>query len=124
MKRWVHPSSTVDTLKDLESCDQVSASDEYIEEHADIGPELDEIDLDEYDEPYYMLVDRKNVRDSDGFWTKYSLYRYWPFDRYVTVFGDPDMYTPDDGDFDAEFDSEQEAYEWFENYTGFEDDDE
>lgn len=62
------------------------------------------------------LLDRKQVRDTDGFLTDYSLYYNTEDGRYVTVFGDADYYGPEDGDFDAEFDSEDEALDWFESY--------
>ncbi len=76
-----------------------------------------------YDEPStYELIDKKSVMDSDGFYTDYCLYYDILNDRYVTVFGDSDLYRPEDGYFDAEFDSEEEALEWFENYSGFTED--
>ena len=121
MKRYVHERSTMDMLDafqgkldELTSCDQVAASEDL--EYDLLNDEIEDL------EPYYMLVDRKDVRDSDGFWTVYSMYRRMPFDEYVMVFGDPDIYRPEDGYFDEEFDNEAEAYEWFENYNGFEDD--
>lgn len=78
-----------------------------------------------YDESdVWELVDKKSVMDSDGFYTDYCLYYNVLEDTYATVFGDSDMYRPEDGWFDAEFDNEAEALEWFENYTGFDDDDE
>lgn len=70
----------------------------------------------------WELVDRKSVPDSDGFYTDYCLYYNVCDDYYVTVFGDRDLYGPEQGYFDAEFDNETEALEWFNNYTGFEDD--
>ena len=47
-------------------------------------------------------------------------------DRYVFVFGDSDLYNPNDDyeEFDYECDTEQEANEWFDDYKGFEDLDE
>lgn len=115
MKRYLHELSTMDMLDafqdkldELNSCDQIEASEEFDDE--------------ESEDTYYMLVDRKDIVDSDGFWTKYSMYRKMPGDEYVMVFGDPDIYRPEDGYFDAEFDNEDEAYEWFNDYEGFEDD--
>ena len=75
----------------------------------------------EYDGSEWELIDRKSVLDSDGFYTDYSLYYNEDGDYYVTVFGDSDIYHPEDGNFDAEFDSESEALEWFDSYTGFDD---
>ena len=73
------------------------------------------------DEDRYELLERKDVLDSDGFCTEYSLYYDIVEDRWVTVFGDSDIYSPEDEEFDAEFDNESEAYEWFESYEGFDD---
>ncbi|MBO7212336.1 MAG: type II toxin-antitoxin system YafQ family toxin [Methanobrevibacter sp.] len=96
----------------------------------------------------FFELDSKPVRDSDGFWSEYTMYMEvvcpvsdwvkflksdrarkgdipdeW-IDRYVFIFGDRDMYEPEDGGFDWECESEKEAYEWFDNYNGFEDEDE
>ena len=67
----------------------------------------------------WELVDRKSVLDYDGFYTEYSMYT--DGERYVMVFGDSDIYRPEDGDWDWETDSEETAYEWFSHYNGFED---
>ena len=123
MKRFVHPKSGIDQIREFEvrrndlmnSTSSEIESSELIDDYDENGI-LDESDQFEY-------VDRKDVMDSDGFYTKYSLYYDVLNDRYVTVFGDPDLYRPEDGDYDAEFDSEWEAREWFDSYTGFEDED-
>ena len=74
----------------------------------------------------YVELDSKSVLDSDGFYTDYTLYRcedeYGNL-TYVCVFGDKDLYTPEDSEYDFESEDEDEAYEWFESYEGFEDDD-
>jgi hypothetical protein len=100
----------------------------------------------------YLTVDSKSVPDSDGFMTDYTWYARirctadewykWLksrsaynthtlgdipdeyIDGYVFVFGDSDLYTPEDGEYDYECDSYEEATEWFEDYRGFEDDEE
>ena len=85
----------------------------------------DDWDFDDTDfnlDQSYELLDRKDVRDSDGFWTEYSLYYDALNDRWVTVFGDHELYTPEDGYHDAEFDNEEEAYEFFNDYEGIYDD--
>ena len=61
-------------------------------------------------------LDCKRVLDQDGFWTEYCLYHNTVTGQYVTVFGDSDLYRPEDGYFDMEFDSESEAWEFFEDY--------
>lgn len=77
------------------------------------------------DDIRYVFKDIKSVRDSDGFMTEYTMYYDSDLDRYVFVFGDTDLYDPNDGyeEFDFECDSEREAREWFDDYTGFDDDD-
>lgn len=91
--------------------------------------EVEEPDLtDDYEiekEPTdeYKLVDRKTVYDSDGFATDYS----WYVDKnghHVFVFGDSDLYRPEDGEYDWEEDNEEVAREWFDNYKGFEEEEE
>lgn len=78
----------------------------------------------DYDgESEYEFVDHKSVLDSDGFYTDYTMYKT-PDDHFVFVFGDRDIYRPEDGDFDYECDSEKEAREWFDSYNGFDEEDE
>lgn len=67
----------------------------------------------------WQLIDRKSVLDYDGFYTEYSMYT--DGERYVMVFGDSDIYRPEDENWDWETDSEETAYEWFNTYAGFED---
>lgn len=91
----------------------------------DIGESLKEdVSEDEWEE-----VASKIVEDSDGFMTDYVWYTNG--DKHVFVFGDSDIYRPEDGDYDWEIDvvdgAEAEAYkeaqEWFDSYRGFEDED-
>lgn len=70
----------------------------------------------------FVLVDKKSVVDYDGFYTDYCMYKT-PEGTYVFVFGDCELYKPEDGDFDYECDSEEEAIDWFNNYEGAEEDD-
>lgn len=67
----------------------------------------------------WQQLKTKEVIDSDGFVTEYSLWHNNDDDTYICIFGDSEMYTPDDSYPDAEFDTEQEAYEWFNSYEGF-----
>ena len=87
--------------------------------HPDYEDYEDEYLDDDDTDSEWELVDRKNVEDSDGFITEYSWYRKG--DEHVMVFGDSDLYLPEDGDYDAEFDSEERAREWFSSYEGFTD---
>lgn len=80
-------------------------------------------DDDEESEERFELIKRKSVLDSDGFYTDYSMYYNKEDNTYVFVFGDSDLYRPEDGYFDYECESEEEANEWFDGYNGFEDDD-
>lgn len=66
-------------------------------------------------------VQSKLVADSNGFMTDYTMYRNINTGEYVFVFGDKDIYRPEDGYFDWECETEQEATEWFDNYNGFDD---
>lgn len=64
----------------------------------------------------------KQVEDSDGFMTDYTWYVKDNDDgseTHVMIFGDQDLYTPLNSEPDAEFDNEQSAQEWFDNYKGF-----
>ena len=92
----------------------------YIGEDADIilnairhYAEENDIDDDVQD---WELVTWKSVEDFDGFTTDYSLWYNSAEDYYVCIFGDRDLYTPETADFDAEFENEREAYEWFDSY--------
>ena len=67
----------------------------------------------------FIEISSKSVEDSDGFMTDYTLYQDVENNKWVTVFGDKDIYRPEDEEFDNEFDSEDEAKEWFHTYTGF-----
>ena len=76
------------------------------------------------DEQLYKYVKSKEVYDSDGWRTEYTMYQdNYDNDHFVFVFGDSDLYDPNAGyeEFDWECDSRQEAEEWFDNYEGFED---
>ena len=70
----------------------------------------------------FEFIDSKSIKDFDGFMTEYSMYKDNDSGRFVFVYGDSDIYTPEDENFDWECDSEEEAREWFDNYNGFEDD--
>ena len=75
----------------------------------------------------WEYVDSKEVKDSDGFMTEYTWYkRLLPSseEQHIFIFGDSDIYGPDDSYADAEFDSYDLAKEWFDNYYGFDHDEE
>ena len=89
------------------------------------GYDIEEIDMDERADidDFWEEVERKDVQDSDGFWTDYTLYHNVVTDQWATVFGDKDIYTPEQGYFDMEFDSESEARDFFYDYEGLVDED-
>ena len=70
----------------------------------------------------YTEIETKQVPDSDGFMTDYTMYMDMNTGEYVFIFGDKDVYCPDNGYFyfDWECETEEEAREWFNNYNGFE----
>lgn len=78
-------------------------------------------------------IDSKQVQDSDGFMTDYTWYGkkgdVKPGElMYVFVFGDKDIYRPEDGYYDWEIEAGEGAFdnaqEWFDSYKGFEDEEE
>ena len=70
----------------------------------------------------WKLIDRKSVQDTDGFWTDYSLWYNEFDDEWVCMFGDTDIYYPENGYYDAgPFELEEEAREWFDNYESDDD---
>ena len=83
-----------------------------------------EEDYNEFDDSPWEFIERKDVLDFDGFWTDYTLWHNLEDDKWVCIFGDRDLYRPEDSEPDAEFDSEWEAKEWFEDYSTEDYDDE
>lgn len=71
----------------------------------------------------FSEIATKSVPDSNGFSTDYTMYLDTNTGEYVFVFGDKDIYSPEDGNFDWECETEEEAWEWFNSYNGFADDD-
>lgn len=73
------------------------------------------------DDERYEYIKSKTVLDSDGFRTDYTMYYDWEDSEYIFIFGDNDLYDPTNESPDWECDTEEEANEWFDNYTGFDD---
>lgn len=65
----------------------------------------------------------KQVLDSDGFTTDYTLYVNDDGSQYICMFGDRDVYEPDPNYADWEGSSQEEAYEWFDSYDSEYDED-
>ena len=73
----------------------------------------------------WKKLDSKQVKDFDGFMTDYTLYESQSPDteyKYICMFGDNDIYTPNESEADWSGNSLSEAEEWFSNYTTNEDD--
>lgn len=100
----------------------------YIKSNSEFGrdnPKWLYEDVDQFDSEYeWEEIDSKLVKDSDGFYTDYTMYFNSETGEYVFVFGDKDLYRPEDGNWDWAVENEDEAWEWFNDYTGFEDDEE
>lgn len=67
----------------------------------------------------WELVKTKEVMDSDGFMTDYCWYTNG--DKHIFMFGDSDIYEPDEDYADWVCETEKEASEWFDSYNGFDD---
>lgn len=65
----------------------------------------------------------KQVLDSDGFTTDYTLYVSDDGSQFICMFGDRDVYEPDPDYADWEGSSQEEAYEWFDSYNSEYDED-
>ena len=76
-------------------------------------------DYKDNDVTQWELVKRKSVMDSDGFMTEYSWYTNG--DKHIFMFGDSDLYEPDEDYADWTAETKEEAAEWFDSYNGFED---
>lgn len=100
--------------------------EDYVVEDADDYDEWTDDDNDIYNR--WAFVKSKSVKDIDGFYTDYSMWQEVEdgaaTEHFVFIFGDSDLYNPENSDFDWECDSKEEAEEWFDNYSGFEEDDE
>lgn len=103
--------------------------DEYSELDTGVGSRLgwsnyiqsgiyEELDSDDYVDDWGELAS-KSVEDSDGFNTDYTLYTNG--ETYICMFGDKDLYEPDEAYADYETENEQDAWEWFNSYAGFAD---
>ena len=76
----------------------------------------------DYDVSEWRELASKSVLDSDGFYTDYTLYTNGS--TFICMFGDKDIYEPDEMYADYETENEQDAWDWFDNYEGFSDEEE
>lgn len=73
-------------------------------------------DDDEEDTEGWVKKDHKYISDFDGFRTDYTLWYNELSDEWCTIFGDNDLYHPWDSTHDEDFETEEQAYEWFYDY--------
>lgn len=86
-------------------------------------PEAEMEDVFDDDEPGYRFIRSKSVTDSDGFNTDYTWYKDED-GLNIFIFGDKDIYDPSNTSPDHEEEDDKAAREWFDSYTGFDDEDE
>lgn len=96
---------------------------EYWTSEEEIEENLNEEQLNTIGDRYYR-IDIKHVTDSDGFLTDYTWWYDAATDQHIFIFGDSEIYTPEDSSPDWETDSEERAREWWDNYIGPYEDDE
>lgn len=126
MKRQKVDRSADDMLKAFEYklYSMKAQSTTTIPEDADVieAPEDIQASEDEYlEDPGWRFIKSKDVRDSDGFMTEYSMYLL-DDGTYGFVFGDRDLYDPSTSYLDYVCDTKEEALNWFDNYTSLADD--
>ena len=119
---------------DVDHVEIVYTVEDNSDKHEDVeyeywtsGEEVEENLNEDYpntvDDRYYR-IDIKHVKDSDGFLTDYTWWYDAATDQHIFIFGDSEVYTPEDSSPDWETDSEDTAREWWDNYVGpYEDDD-
>lgn len=81
-----------------------------------INSKMNELDT---DEERYILIKSKSVEDADGFYTDYTMYKDNVTGNFVFIFGDNEVYTPENESPDYVAETAKEAYDWFNNYEGF-----
>ena len=119
---------------DVDHVEIVYTVEDNFDKHEDVeyeywtsGEEVEENLNEEYPDTVgdrYYRIDIKHVKDSDGFLTDYTWWYDAATDQHIFIFGDSEVYTPEDSSPDWETDSEDTAQEWWDNYVGpYEDDD-
>ena len=125
-KLYQMKSDEVESATAIEATDNdEAATDPYYRDEIWIDEPEGEM-FPEDDEPFeehWELIAKRDIKDSDGFMTEYSLYGS-NTGRIVTVYGDSDFYRPENGDIDEEFDNIDEAEEWFYDFDPFGDEEE
>lgn len=121
MKRQIVERSADDMLNAFNfKLHQLKSQQAEVETATEVEASDGKFDYDDYLQETAREIATKQVRDSDGFWTDYTLYEMLD-GGYGCIFGDKDVYTPETSYWDETFDSREEAINWFDNYTGFDD---
>lgn len=126
MKRYIHDKSAVDMLHEFETKLEEMKAPKFKAPKFNTEQEEIESAYDPYRDPAHIweIVRSKQVYDLDGFLTDYTLWYNNETGDWCTIFGDNDLYQPWDSDHDMDFESEDEAQDWFDDYrTEDEDDD-
>ena len=117
MKRYIHDKSAVDMLHEfetkLEEMKSLSSTSEQEEIESSFDPYQSD---DDYLSDIWTIVRSKAVYDFDGFLTDYTLWYNKESNDWCTIFGDKDLYRPWDTDHDMDFDNEDDAQDWFDDY--------
>ena len=98
-----------------------SEYDYFEDEYMDKARGLSEYfydDDDDIESSEYTRVSSKSVEDSDGFMTDYTWYKTADGNN-IFIFGDNEVYTPENTDWDWEEEDDEAAQDWFDSYTGF-----
>lgn len=85
--------------------------------------EIDREDDRNTPEHTFEQIAQKTVHDGDGFTTDYTWYRR-DDGLNVFVFGDSEIYRPEDEYYDWEEENDEAAQEWFDNYDGIDEEEE
>lgn len=93
--------------------DVLTALYDYL--HDEIGDLNFDESLKESVDSKWTFIKSKEVEDSDGFLTDYTWYENSDGTQ-VMVFGDNDIYKPEDGYFDVTFTDRKQAEDWFNSY--------
>ena len=106
MKRFIHDASPIDML------------DAFQQRVQELKSQPIESSEDAEDHGGWELLEVKDIRDFNGFWTEYSLWHNVETDEYATYFGDTELYSPLTGEEPdmADFETEDEAWDWFYDY--------
>lgn len=115
MKRIIKCTSTDDMLDAFKSKLDLMNSDACTDIEASVNRLYDEDG--DVEDSNWEEIDHKMIHDFDGFLTDYTLYHNVITDEYACVSGDKDIYRPEYGEFDTEFDNYDEAIDWFNNYS-------